>query len=291
MLILLEGPDGAGKTTLATKLAFEEYAHHGPYTGATGEAIAAAMGGSLKPALLGKDLVVDRCWVSDPIYSPVFRGHGSRICPEYRRMLDREALAADGVIVLCQPSFEVCAKAFNSGREEMLDNEAQLRTVYDLYRGPLDTCLPTVKYDYTQDKYQDLLLQVQRAVFSRRENIKITLVCSGANTKSEAQAEASVPYVAFNKDGTAFWLANLLEAAGISESSLHWLNAYDGYGGEAYPEQAKSETKVVALGPYAANWCANNGLSYDIVPLPWTHLKWYPTVEYPLIKLLKGLLE
>ena len=154
MLIFLEGPDGAGKTTLANQLQQQipglGYVHHGPYPGVQGQELAQIFAGSMKPALQGQSLVIDRCWISEPIYSSVFRKTAPRISPVHRRMLDRQALSVWGCVVLCLPSFETCVKAFTSGRDEMLKDTTQLKAVYDRYELPLDTDLPVIHYDFTK---------------------------------------------------------------------------------------------------------------------------------------------
>ena len=103
MFIILEGPDGAGKSTMATRLAralwdidrgtvlinpkrsprqgvLIEYKHN--------------LGFYLPGC--GVDLILDRCWYSDDVYGPHWRGMG--LDPPVRQELDEWAHARGAVV-------------------------------------------------------------------------------------------------------------------------------------------------------------------------------------------------
>ena len=167
MIIILEGPDGAGKTTLSEslrqRLQSSHMVHvvkHGPYKGVASEDLCRIYFRAMTPALTFNDhVIMDRSWLSEPIYGEVYRNGDNRIDMPRRRMLERAALSRGAVVIHCQPDFEVCAKAFSSRTEdEYLDNLAQLQQVYDGYETLAQrTALPTIHYDYTQDSIDDVL--------------------------------------------------------------------------------------------------------------------------------------
>lgn len=83
MFIIVEGPDGAGKSTFVQELAMQLWrADHGtvlinpkrsprqPVLIEYKERL-----GFYKPGQ-GIDLILDRCWYSDDVYGPKWRGHG-----------------------------------------------------------------------------------------------------------------------------------------------------------------------------------------------------------------------
>lgn len=275
MLWILEGPDGAGKTTLANKLG-GAYLHHDQHS------TAKHFAGSMQLALQGYTVVLDRCWISEPIYAAVFRKAPSRVSPIHRRMLDRMALAAGAKAILCLPPFEVCAQTFSSGREEMLKDTTQLKAVYDRYELPLDTDIPIIKYDYTADSFEELTRRVDLAP---QHDIKVTLVCESSHM--ETAYTVGVPYVSFGFNNAADWLAEQLEMAEIPESALKWLNAYDGFGNEASPKSIVPGSKVITLGKKAEAWCKEHDIKYESAPAPIVHKRHYFGEPYRLLALLE----
>ena len=290
MFLLLEGPEGAGKSTLAASLAKllpgVITAHHGPYIGATGREISQAMMSSLRPAFEGANLIIDRCWLSEPIYAHVFRKQPPRISAAQRRMLERAALAAGGVVVFCRPSLEACNKAFLSGREEMLETLEQLGQVYHGYRHMV-TSLPVVEYDYEKTTPEELLEQLQRV---RPRNSRVVLLCEKANTKVKGQAKFQVPFVAFKGEGCSEWLADQLEAAGIDEADLVWRNVFAPDGPALSPE-GLPQCPIITLSRVASKWCQERNLPHQLCPHPAAHIKFHPEKPYPLIKMLQGILQ
>lgn len=292
MNLILEGPDGAGKTTLANhiKQAWPEtiYHHHGPDKHLLSAELAAKYMVSLRPALRGADLVLDRSWLSEPIYASVYRGTASRITQEQRRMLERAALQAGMVVVRCLPSEEQCVKTFLSGREEMLDSTEQLRAVYQAYAAGLDTWLPIVDFDYTKDSLDELL---KRATTARQAyKPRVVLLGDRPAVRSLEQAVFAVPFVSFTGPGCSTWLAEQLNAEGIAEHALIWFNAYGAEGRALSPSKLPVGIPVVALGNQAANWCVEHEVPCRLVPHPQAHKRFAFNEPYPLIKILKEIL-
>jgi thymidylate kinase len=156
-LVILEGPDGAGKTTLGQELHARLGVHitnHGPYKGEA--QIWRHYFESMLPAYSGvRDVILDRCWIAEPIYGKVYRGGLNRIEPWQLRILEYVADNCKLRVVLCLPPVTECIRNFNSRREmEMLDNEAQLVAVYNEYAEAwkkLSAWAEVIRYDYTRD--------------------------------------------------------------------------------------------------------------------------------------------
>lgn len=292
MNLILEGPDGAGKTTLANtiKQAWPEtiYHHHGPDKHLLSTELASRYMVSLRPALRGTDLVMDRSWLSEPIYATVYRGTASRITPVQRRMLERAALQAGMVVVRCLPGEERCVETFLTGREEMLNNAEQLRAVYQAYESGLDTWLPVVDFNYTKDSVDDLLKRARAARFSSKP--RVVLLGDRPAVRNPAQAIYAVPFVSFTGLGCSAWLAEQLDSEGIAEHALAWFNAYDAGGKPLNPKCLAKDVPVVALGNQASRWCVEHGVAHQLVPHPQAHKRFAFNEPYALLRVLKEVL-
>lgn len=158
-LIIVEGPDGSGKTTLAKRVTAiarckAAVSRHGAYPGE--EIIALRY---LKDVMWAVDhprelLVMDRSWISEPIYGAAARGGACRVSDNERYVIEQAALTCGAAVVLCLPPFEACRASWVARLAgEYVKKEAQLRAVWDGYAAwaSLGHCpLPVVVYDYTK---------------------------------------------------------------------------------------------------------------------------------------------
>ena len=155
-LTIFEGPDGAGKSFAVSKLAAATGAivtHHGPYPGMGIRELTYMYTSSMGPAARGEsDVILDRCWISEPIYGAVFRGTpGGRLSEATVEVLECIAKFAEVRVVLCLPPWETCLANYLARREiEYLNDEKQLKQVYDRYAGGSLTTLPLWHLDYTR---------------------------------------------------------------------------------------------------------------------------------------------
>ncbi len=96
----------------------------GPYKGMNTEDLCRTYFRGMTAALTYDDhVIMDRSWLSEPIYGSVYRKGDNRIDMPRRRMLERAALARGVVVIHCQPDFEVCMQTFKDRIEdEYLDN-------------------------------------------------------------------------------------------------------------------------------------------------------------------------
>ena len=105
-IIILEGPDGTGKTTLAQRLVRSHdavYIHHGYHgTADWGVRHLASLRGAARLAATGRLVVIDRLWMSGDVYGTIYRDR-SDVGRRRSRMLHRIALTHAAVTVLCMP--------------------------------------------------------------------------------------------------------------------------------------------------------------------------------------------
>lgn len=163
MIIILEGPDGSGKTTFANDLAAKfgfRVAHEGPPPQDS------------HPIQYYSDVleqrrsefpnwIFDRFAFGERIYGPWYRGKdglGQVGWEIVKNRLRRRPFTDDHELwlhVLCLPPYEKCHAAWSSGREELIKDEHVFRTTYDLYQS-YDYCFDHI-VDYTiPGTYQEL---------------------------------------------------------------------------------------------------------------------------------------
>lgn len=308
MIIILEGPDGAGKTTLAAKLrdalqqtGMVHMIKHGPYIGVEPEHICKIFFRGMASALTYDDhVIMDRSWLSEPIYAQIYRNAPSRVDIQRRRMLERAALSRGAVVINCRPSFETCAKTFQSrADDEYLDDTKQLRQVYDEYDFlALQTDLPVVTYDYEMDSLADLMAQIEQATIQNeasgggafKTNNYLMLCDRGPRTNVRASAVV-VPFINFlDNDGPSRMLANALIEEGIPENKLYWINtqAHDGTPTDPSFIKQLKPNKIFALGNNAYTWALNNNIKAIKLPPPLHHMQNYPDQPYRVLGLDNG---
>lgn len=259
-LIIVEGPDGGGKTTLSRQLAKQHgaaYTHLGPFKGV--KHIGRLYVEAMLPALLGhQPVVLDRSWWSEPVYGAAFRGGRSRLSPVELRMLDRVALRCRARLVMCLPSVETCLTVFRQRRgQEMLEREEQLRQVHQGYRQTIhDTALDVQVFNYERGPFEPRveLGSVPHSVACRSAGhlaAGLLLVGEGLGPVKEPDPLHQYPFVSFSRAGCSQWLTAQLLDAGVNENQLCWANA-DDPGLEALLSGDDGLTTVHALGQAAA---------------------------------------
>lgn len=306
-LIIFEGPDGAGKSTLASSLARSmdaHYVHCGPFLGVT-TGLARLYAEAIMPAVLGhRDVILDRCWYSEKPYADAFRGGKSRLQMTDIRMLERLALRCQTSLVLCLPPFGVVMGNFLERKKqkggEYLDSTDQLLQVFQGYEAlSATTQLPLTLYDYTVDS-QDLLLgrlvsdspatpsSIPHPVSTRSAGSLIARVAIVGESFGQIKNEDPLyqwPFASFSNVGCSRWLAQQLHDGGIPERKLLWVNSDQlEWGGQ----DVLGGKKVITLGDQAAKICAR--FSHDVVgqhfhPQAWKRFK--AGQAYPLISQLK----
>lgn len=272
-LVIVEGPDGAGKSTLVEQLRTEyehcgefrqvRVVHHGPYHGE--EKIAGKYFTPMARCIVEQDtaLIMDRSWLSEPIYGAVLRGGQSRITYQEDRMLSRAALALDVQIVLCLPPLETVLE----NRPEDATWLADVHQCYAHYFASegirIGWNLPKpIEFDYTEDYFRTGFLRARRYL---NEGPGAGVFCPGSvlmvgdrpNTARHGDVKHRVPFVSFGRrDGCSWWLADQLDEAEVSELTLYWINAYDFRGEPTSADFLRTmlPRHVVLLGVNAIKW-------------------------------------
>jgi len=129
-IIILDGPDGVGKTTLANELVKShhfEYVHLSkPETGKAWDEHAAALLAAVQSSA-GRPVVIDRHFMSEAIYGRIYRD-GSEY-PHTARHVDRLLHRFGALRVICAPPVEYVREMFGvlkQVRKEMFDDNMDL---------------------------------------------------------------------------------------------------------------------------------------------------------------------
>lgn len=291
MIVICEGPDGAGKTTLIkhiynwlSKDDDTTVVHHGPYKGVGEGEMARIYFSAMAPALTyGKHVIFDRSWISDPIYGKIYRNAETRVPLHHRRMLERAALSRGGVVVSCRPSLESCLQAFNSGREEYLDNDEQLEAVYDAYANweRNFNSMPLIHFNYDMATPDYVLKELSYHVhagnpyggggeFMEGNTLVLCSKWRMANTKPNAVV---IPYVNFTDDrpdAPATLICNEFERVGLQECDLYWVNVENTFGKPLDPKivYEMKPSRIIAIGAQPMQWCKSNNINAEFLPQP-----------------------
>lgn len=293
-LIIFEGCDGTGKTTAAKRMANElgaRYVHLDAYKGVT-DGLSRLFVDAMMPAVLGlSDVVMDRCWLSEPIYGKVYRGGANRVPSWQAKMLERLALRCRAVVILCQPPLENVLQSFRSRRdEELLDNEEQVKAVFEGYSPKtFDTALPLLYYDYELMSFDALLADAcdeaslpHLTSVASAGDISADTVLVGESFADHKNGDPLYqwPFASFSEASCSAWLTQQLEQAGVSERDLYWVNA-----DQPLDSVLLKHHRVIALGDEASERLA--GLSHEKVPHPQYWKRFRDLFEYPLLGMLK----
>lgn len=156
MIILLDGPDGSGKTTLANKLAKMAggYVTHctqpKPEDGNMFEMYERIL--NAHKDSVPKDhrvIILDRCWYSEMVYGPIMRGKSDISYPE---MFALEAIVArrGGILIHCTDTPETLWCRCTTRGEDYIKDYGTFTEICKSFDTLMKVphLIPVFKYDY-----------------------------------------------------------------------------------------------------------------------------------------------
>lgn len=296
MIIVLEGCDGTGKTTLAEelkKLGFS-YRHEGPpktkdlFTYYTNQLLSVAP---------GRDVVFDRLHLGELVYGPVMRGR-SELSTYQARLINRLLFARGGVLVLCTaPPMTLIGGWKARQNAEYLDTQQKVERVIqgyiDLWLRELNGHPQVWRYQLQNWRGQahEYAAQLQ-SLKAVSHDLSSTYGAAGAPRARYLVVGERVngPWdLAFYHDrNSSRYLNHALWGAGYKEKELLCVNAEDG-NGQPHDFSALAVGRVViALGRTAQRACQSYGVPHLAAPHPqyWKRFKKAEGDEY--VRMLKS---
>lgn len=313
-LVIIDGCDGTGKTTLVDKmmerLDGSIYVHHGAYKHVT-DGFPRLCFESMLPALVGGvPLVMDRCWLDEPIYGAAYRNGKNRLGRIYERMLHRAALRAGVGLIICDPGWDRVVESFRARQaEEYLDNEQQLRAVYDGFQSFQATGLMRdwydhgCVYDYRSDTFAPACVDQNPAnipiphalQYQSAGNRQAPVVIVGEDFGEHKNQDSffQLPFISFSQSGCSYWITEQLELGGILERQLMWVNAdqLEDVGDAVVLGLMDRNRLIVALGQEAGKKLKQLGVNHTQIGHPQHHKRFHFDQEYDLVPVIKNYLQ
>lgn len=155
-LFLIEGCDGAGKSTVAKEIAEKYNADYVHLDELKDKDIFAEYLRAMALAIDGTcNVVMDRCWLSEPVYAAVFRNGYERMGQlDYKSIEEFATQYCDVVVIFCNPPLEVClANIHARANVDQCIDDALIMQVWNRYQAlPISTSLKVIKYNYQEGK-------------------------------------------------------------------------------------------------------------------------------------------
>lgn len=258
MIVILEGPDGAGKTTLANELVKRYsdaessalYLHSRHHKNQWLYDVALARR-AITAHSCGRTVIVDRCWIGDNIYGRIYRNGGGT----WVRQLDALFRRYGAVYVFCLPARETVIAAHKAKHAAGLEKFATVDKIYDAYYdlwngGGLLTYMKEgmsyveqlsayggwkyrddgVLYNWQKHKVNDLIWQIARA--RDRNSLSEAVSAEFKNFRggirrwhnmflfviADNETASAMPYPQFGPDWFPF--TNAVHATGMPETHL-----------------------------------------------------------------------
>jgi thymidylate kinase len=245
-LTIIEGPDGAGKSTLIE--AWKSWLE-GPRNGLGGKVVITHHTAYLDrediTPLYMLDLrhahenprnhyILDRSWISEFVYGPTMRGK-IRVDTAQRRALERMALTSGAILIYCMPPFDKCVEAYQKRKGlEYLPDTDKLAQVYagyqDLIQHDRYDAFPAITWDYAEGNNSMLTNEFIRAMEGMRPMSAWgpgigSLIKGNTLIVGDEVIDADYKYPFTSYIGATKALSLLLDMAKISERYLYYIRA------------------------------------------------------------------
>ena len=152
MIIIIEGPDGSGKTTLANTLSKQTgYPVVHRSQPKSEEEKRQMMQQYIDAIVTGKNMIFDRCWYSEMVYGPIMRDNSVITYPEMY-LLEAKLAKRGALIIYCTDDPKTLWKrATRRGEDYITDYETFERICagFDALMS-VPHHIPVVKYGYEE---------------------------------------------------------------------------------------------------------------------------------------------
>lgn len=279
MLIVIEGADKTGKTTLAqeisTKLGYEY--HH---FGAPGPNPADEYAEFL--IALAKPTVCDRFYYGENVYGPLLRGK-SLITPLQKIVIERLCRVKSGILIHARPPLDVVQHRMGMLGDKLI-TKAQNEKAYAMFNHVLHkSTMPKYIYDSSQSKSLENFMKYITMVLE--EKVKSHPIYSGIGTiegprnifvGDTVNNNVTWKGLPFDAGSSSKFLQECLDASLIPEDSIYMVNSNTVCIAEVQTWYEKNDKiNVLALGNNASVRLNQLGVKHTMVAHPsfWKRFK------------------
>lgn len=152
MIIIIEGPDGSGKTTLANKLSKQTGYPVVHRSAPKSDEEKAAMMNMYKQAIKeSKNIIFDRCWYSEMAYGPIMRDTSVISFPEMYE-LEKQLAKRGALIIYCTDTPEVLWRRATQRGEDYIKDYGIFVDICKAFDSIMSVPhhIPVVKYGYQE---------------------------------------------------------------------------------------------------------------------------------------------
>jgi hypothetical protein len=259
-VIVLEGPDGGGKTTLANKLVKKgfKYHHEGPPPPEVVDLLAYYLQILYTAIEAPHDTVFDRLWLGERIYGPICRG-ADRI-GEKGTTLFRRLSSSKGVINIgCRPNYETARSNYEEKIKEKDDFLKSIKlwdetwSAYSLFNFLIAPIQPSEYHDPYEVIAWSNFAQVDRLPTGTIGAFSARYLFVG---DCPNHAWIDVPF--FSLSGSSDYFNRALVLAGMEEWEIATSNAFSPKGVEhsiiPIVEKLPFLDEIYLMGNVAAEW-------------------------------------
>lgn len=296
-IVILEGPDGGGKTKLAERLRTYgfSYHHEGPPPKRRSWDALAHYGGLLERARRARhDTIFDRFHLGETIYGPLVRGE-DRLGIAGLKLMNRLLRATGARLWLCLPSYDTCLR--NWRRKKNFDDDVEyvkdariFKRIYGVWSKRYASYLSI--FNYTTDDEEDVVSDALRPHPELPPGVVGTPNATWLFVGERPNGPLDLPF--FARDGSSEYLNRCLARAGFREPMIALVNAYSWRGSERPIRriQERYNIKVITLGSVAYSVCLHQRVTIRaslLHPQYWKRFHFHEEAGY--VRLLREVKE
>lgn len=272
MLIVIEGPDKTGKTTLAKAIAEQlgyEYVHFSAPKGSPADEYIDFL---LK---LKRPTVCDRFHLGELVYGPMFRGKAG-ITPLELVTIERVMRLKQTILIHAVTNMKLAnQRLVHSTEHEVVDTRQNIAAAQGFAKVvPLTNAGPVIRYDGSSldsiNKIVDDLRKIQSSLSAPAKYSGIGTITGSKVVFVGEAVNKNVTWrnLPFDKGASSEFLLDIFQAAGVPEKAVYICNADKLTKQEAMNLSQGSRVTFVTLGKKAADKLSSFGIRHSELPHP-----------------------